>query len=84
MCYQIVMNHTDFRVTKEHREMLSKNAKTLFIKCRDHIKDIQNKFNKTVKQKEKDGLSQDVSKRITEQVKHYQWNKCNYNFITFF
>lgn len=50
--------------------MLSKNAKALFIKCRDHIKDIQNKFNKTVKQKEKDGLSQDMSKRIIEQVKY--------------
>lgn len=56
------------KVTKEHREMLSKNAKALFIKCRDHIKDAQNKFNKTVKQKEKDGLSQDVSKQITEQI----------------
>lgn len=64
------MNCTNFRVTKEHREMLAKNAKALFIKCRDHIKEIQNKFSKTVKQKERDGLSQDMSKRITEQVKH--------------
>lgn len=30
------------KVTKEHRENLSKNAKTLFIKYRDTIKDIQN------------------------------------------
>lgn len=56
------------KITKEHREMLSKNAKTLFIKCRDHIKDIQNKFSKTAKQKERDGLSQDMSVRITEQI----------------
>ncbi|KAH8398706.1 hypothetical protein KR222_004683 [Zaprionus bogoriensis] len=30
------------KVTKEHREHLSKNAKTLFIKYRDAIRDIQN------------------------------------------
>lgn len=30
------------KVTKEHRENLSKNAKALFIKYRDNIKDIQN------------------------------------------
>lgn len=30
------------KVTKEHRENLSKNAKSLFIKYRDTIKDIQN------------------------------------------
>ncbi|XP_071443798.1 ribosome-recycling factor, mitochondrial [Hetaerina americana] len=40
------------KVTKEHRENLSKNAKALFIKCRDSIKDIQNKFMKNVKNKE--------------------------------
>lgn len=30
------------KVTKEHRELLSKNAKALFIKYRDAIRDIQN------------------------------------------
>lgn len=30
------------KVTKEHRENLSKNAKILFLKCKDGIKDVQN------------------------------------------
>lgn len=37
------------KVTKEHRENLSKNAKNLFIKYRDSIKDIQNNCIKKVK-----------------------------------
>ncbi|XP_037931657.1 ribosome-recycling factor, mitochondrial-like [Teleopsis dalmanni] len=37
------------KVTKEHRENLSKNAKTLFIKHRDAIKDVQNNTIKKVK-----------------------------------
>ncbi|XP_046391366.1 ribosome-recycling factor, mitochondrial [Ischnura elegans] len=40
------------KVTKEHRENLSKNAKSLFIKCRDSIKDVQNKFMKNLKNKD--------------------------------
>ncbi|XP_046664176.1 ribosome-recycling factor, mitochondrial-like isoform X1 [Homalodisca vitripennis] len=56
------------KVTKEHRESLSKNAKALFIKCRDGIKDSQNKFIKAVKIKEKDGLSQDTANEITNYI----------------
>lgn len=58
------------KVTKEHREGLIKNAKGLFVKCRDNIRDIQNKFVKTVKNKEKsEGLSQDDVRAVTEQLK---------------
>lgn len=37
------------KVTKEHRTSLAKNAKSLFIKCRDQIKDAQNEMIKKVK-----------------------------------
>lgn len=37
------------KVTKDHRLALAKNAKTLFIKCRDQIKDAQNEVIKKVK-----------------------------------
>lgn len=37
------------KVTKDHRVALAKNAKTLFIKCRDQIKDAQNEVIKKVK-----------------------------------
>lgn len=37
------------KVTKEHRANLAKNAKALFIKCRDQIKDAQNEVIKKVK-----------------------------------
>jgi ribosome recycling factor len=57
-----------FRVTKEHRENLAKNAKALFIKCRDTIKEIQNKNVKTVKNNST--ISQDLSHNIQEQVGH--------------
>lgn len=53
-------------VTKEHRESLSKNAKALFIKCRDSIRDVQNKFIKTVKNN--DSISEDLSHQIQEQI----------------
>uniref|UniRef100_A0A161MHB4 Ribosome-recycling factor, mitochondrial n=1 Tax=Triatoma infestans TaxID=30076 RepID=A0A161MHB4_TRIIF len=42
------------KVTREHRENLSKNAKAHFIKCRDGIRDVQNKFLKTIKSKGKE------------------------------
>lgn len=47
-----------FRVTKEHRQDLLKNAKALFIKSRDIIKDVQNKHAKSLKKN--DTLSKDV------------------------
>jgi len=56
------------KVTKEHRETLSKNAKALFIRSRDNIKDVQNKFLKTIKNKEKDGLAKDISQIVSEYV----------------
>lgn len=37
------------KVTKEHRENLSKNAKTLFLKCRDTIKSVQQDHIKRLK-----------------------------------
>ncbi|XP_052872491.1 ribosome-recycling factor, mitochondrial [Anopheles cruzii] len=37
------------KVTREHREGLAKNAKVLFIKCRDRIKDVQNQSIKKLK-----------------------------------
>lgn len=37
------------KVTKEHRMTLAKNAKSLFIKCRDHIKNVQNEFIRKIK-----------------------------------
>ncbi|KAG8230042.1 hypothetical protein J437_LFUL000878 [Ladona fulva] len=40
------------KITKEHREALSKNAKSLFIKCRDSLKDVQTKFIKGLKGKD--------------------------------
>lgn len=54
------------KVTKEHRENLSKNAKTLFVKCRDSIKDVQNSQIK--KLKKKDDLSKDDVFAIQNQV----------------
>lgn len=54
------------KVTKEHRENLSKSAKTLFIKCRDHIKDVQNSEIKKLKRK--DELSKDDVFSIQSQV----------------
>nr|CAD7396645.1 unnamed protein product [Timema poppensis] len=53
-------------VTKEHRENLAKNAKTLYVKCRDSIKDVQNKFIKDVKTKT--NISQDDSHIIQDQI----------------
>lgn len=37
------------RVTAEHREQLAKNAKTLFIECRDNVKKVQVKYEKKLK-----------------------------------
>jgi hypothetical protein len=60
------VSHIYFRVTKEHRENLAKNAKVLFIKCRDAIREIQNKNVKTVKSNST--ISQDLSHHVQEQV----------------
>nr|CAD7423280.1 unnamed protein product [Timema monikensis] len=60
------VNFDGKEVTKEHRENLAKNAKTLYVKCRDSIKDVQNKFIKDVKTKT--NISQDDSHLIQDQI----------------
>lgn len=54
------------KVTKEHREMMAKNAKALFIKCRDGIKDVQNDFIKKVKRKS--DISADLNHQVQSQI----------------
>ncbi|XP_063364688.1 ribosome-recycling factor, mitochondrial [Cydia amplana] len=54
------------KVTKEHREQLAKNAKALFIECRDAIKDVQNDFIK--KAKKQTGVSEDLVFSVTKQI----------------
>jgi ribosome recycling factor len=58
-----------FRVTKEHRENMAKSAKALFIKCRDSVRDVQNKYVKTVKNNTT--ISQDLAHNVQEQVGYY-------------
>lgn len=62
------------KVTKEHREMLAKGAKALYIKCRDSIKVIQSENLK--KAKNQKGVSEDtifnVSKQIAALCEEYQ------------
>lgn len=62
------------KVTKEHRESLAKNAKALYIKCRDLVKDIQNDYIKKVKKQS--GASEDlvfnVIKQITAMCEEFQ------------
>ncbi|CAB0020411.1 unnamed protein product [Nesidiocoris tenuis] len=57
------------KITKEHRESLAKNAKIHYTKCKDGIRDVQNNCIKTLKNKEKAGLSTDSSREIQEQLK---------------
>lgn len=47
------------KVTKEHRENLSKNAKTLFLKCRDAIKGVQQDHIKRLKRPQTPAISSD-------------------------
>lgn len=54
------------KVTKEHREALAKNAKALYIKCRDAVKDVQSDFNK--KLKKQNGVSEDLVFNLTKQI----------------
>lgn len=54
------------KITKEHRENLSKSAKTLFIKCRDSIRYAQNSVVKKVKNGK--DISKDDSFSIQGQV----------------
>lgn len=54
------------KVTKEHRESLAKNAKALFIKCRDSIKEVQNEYTK--KAKKSTGVSEDLIFDVSKQI----------------
>nr|SVE75394.1 EOG090X0DUK [Daphnia dolichocephala] len=55
------------KVTKEYRESLAKNAKTLFQKFKDHSRDIQNKYIREVKKKEKE-VSSDLAHSVQQQI----------------
>ncbi|XP_049541219.1 ribosome-recycling factor, mitochondrial [Anopheles darlingi] len=54
------------KVTREHREGLAKNAKVLFIKCRDRIKDAQNQSIK--KLKKQSNASEDEAYQAQQQI----------------
>ncbi|KAG8195509.1 hypothetical protein JTE90_019498, partial [Oedothorax gibbosus] len=54
------------KVTREHREKLSKNAKVLFTKAKDGIREIQNSFVKEAKRKT--DLSEDLVHSATHQI----------------
>lgn len=62
----VTMCHLLFRVTKEHRENLAKNAKAMFIGCRDDIKDIQLRCVKSLKNKT--DVSKDVIHNTQSQI----------------
>lgn len=54
------------KVTREHRENLAKGAKTLFVKCKDAIKDTQNNTIKKVKNRSE--LAKDDVFNIQNQI----------------
>uniref|UniRef100_A0A182N7G1 Ribosome-recycling factor, mitochondrial n=1 Tax=Anopheles dirus TaxID=7168 RepID=A0A182N7G1_9DIPT len=54
------------KVTREHREGLAKNAKVLFVKCRDRIKDAQNQTIK--KLKKQPNVSEDEAFQAQTQI----------------
>lgn len=54
------------KVTKEHRENLVKNAKALFIKCRDSFKNAQNEAIRKVKKNTT--ISEDISRGVQSQL----------------
>nr|CAG4635073.1 EOG090X0DUK [Alona affinis] len=55
------------KVTKEYRESLAKNAKVLFQKFKDNCRDIQNRYIREVRKKEKD-VSADLSHSVQQQI----------------
>lgn len=54
------------KITKEHRENLAKNAKALFIKCRDGVKDAQNNHLKKLKSNKE--ISSDLNHQLQNQI----------------
>nr|CAG4642809.1 EOG090X0DUK [Evadne anonyx] len=58
------------KVTKEHREHLAKSAKLMFQKFKDHARDVQNKYIREVKKKEKE-VSADLAYSVQQQIQSY-------------
>lgn len=54
------------KVTKEHRENLVKNAKALYIKCRDSLKNVQNEAIRKVKKNS--DISEDINRGVQSQL----------------
>lgn len=54
------------KVTKEHREALARNAKILYIKCRDAMRDVQNDNIKKIKKQT--GVSEDLVFSVNKQI----------------
>ncbi|XP_051165464.1 ribosome-recycling factor, mitochondrial isoform X2 [Leptopilina boulardi] len=52
------------KVTKDHREELSKSAKAMFIKCRNNIKAVGNKHLKSLED------DKHITKEINNRLKH--------------
>ena len=59
-----------FRVTREHRENLAKNTKTLCDKTKDKLKDIQNRYVRDLK-KAKSEHSEDLVRNVQDTVRSY-------------
>lgn len=62
------------KITREHRELLAKNSKTLCNKYKEKIRDIQNRYVKDINKK-KEGISKDLLRNVNDWVlnesKHY-------------
>ncbi|XP_042235918.1 ribosome-recycling factor, mitochondrial-like [Homarus americanus] len=57
------------KVTKEHRENLAKNAKTLYNRCKDQLRETQNQYIRKAKRKEgqvSEDLIHDVQQKVRE------------------
>jgi ribosome recycling factor len=57
------------RMTHEHREILAKNAKTLFVKAKEELTKIQNEHVKTANSKKGTGYSDDLIFNATENIR---------------
>ncbi|XP_077505860.1 mitochondrial ribosome recycling factor 1 isoform X4 [Amblyomma americanum] len=64
------------KITKEHRESLAKNAKTLFAKAKEDLLSIERKYIKEI-QKNKQNVSEDLSYNASLQVKMEVENTIN-------
>ncbi|XP_037559636.1 ribosome-recycling factor, mitochondrial-like [Dermacentor silvarum] len=64
------------KITREHRESLAKNAKTLFNKAKEDLLNVERKYVKEI-QKNKQNVSEDLSYNATLQVKMEVENTIN-------